>query len=294
MVKLSIVIPYYKTYDLTVKLLDVLIPQITKDVEVILVDDGCNEERLDVYNDVIKIIHTETNRGGASAMNVGVDHAKGTYIAIIDSDDMIDMDYVGILLETIKARREDVIFFDWQDMNTGVIVRHPNNYAIWKAIYRRKILPRFRDGWRYSYDVPFQEDMEKIEHSKYYIDKVLYYYNSNREGNLTQEKEEMRKKGMKQMIKCEVIEKFTLGMDKYSQLNNIERADAEEVGVLFLGDKFETNEDVAKYLSGSNRFNRPFVKILEVRKEELKKEEEKVEKKPTILKPRKKKFTNNK
>ena len=70
---------------------------------------------------------------------------------------------------------------------------------------------------------------------------------------------------------------------------------------LFLGlinikniNKFETNEDVAKYLSGSNRFNRPFVKILEVRKEELKKEEEKVEKKPTILKPRKKKFTNNK
>ena len=41
--KLSICIPYYKTYDLTVKLLERLIPQLTKETEVILCDDGCNQ-----------------------------------------------------------------------------------------------------------------------------------------------------------------------------------------------------------------------------------------------------------
>ena len=101
---------------------------------------------------------------------------------------MITDDYVETLLKAIEERNEDVIYFDWKDMHTGLIVRHPNNYAPWKAIYKADIIPRFRDGWLYSYDVPFQEDLDKLNPSKFYIDKVLYIYNSNREGSLTVEK----------------------------------------------------------------------------------------------------------
>ena len=72
MVKLSITIPYYKTYELTVKLLDVLIPQLTNEVEVFLIDDGCNEKRLDEYKDKINIKHCRTNKGGAFACNEGI------------------------------------------------------------------------------------------------------------------------------------------------------------------------------------------------------------------------------
>lgn len=188
MVKLSITIPYYKTYDLTVKLLDKLIPQLTDEVEVFLTDDGCNEKRLDVYKDKIHIKHNKENKGGAFATNEGIRLAKGKYIALIDSDDMISDDYIDTLLSVIDSHDEDVLFFDWQDMNTGQIVRRPNNYAPWKAVYRKEIMPLFREGWIYSYDVPFQEDLEKINYSRYYIDKVLYYYNSSREGSLTSEK----------------------------------------------------------------------------------------------------------
>lgn len=188
MVKLSITIPYYKTYDLTVKLLDVLTPQLTDEVEVYLVDDGCNEIRLDEYKDKIKIIHLEKNVGGASAMNVAIKKTIGKYIAIIDSDDMITDDYIETLLKNINEHSEDVLFFDWQDMNTGAVVHHPCNYAPWKAIYKKQTMPLFRDGWIYSYDVPFQEDLDKTNYSRYYIDKILYFYNSNRPGNLTLEK----------------------------------------------------------------------------------------------------------
>lgn len=186
--KLSIVISYYKTYELTVKLLDRLIPQLTDDVEVFLTDDGCNEERLDVYKDKIKIEHLKENKGGAYACNVGIKKAKGKYVAIIDSDDLVVDDYVETLLNAINEHSEDVIYFDWQDMNTGTIVRRPKNYAPWKAIYKREIIPLFREGWIYSYDVPFQEDLDKKNYSSCYLDKVLYLYNSNRPGNLTTEK----------------------------------------------------------------------------------------------------------
>ena len=195
MVKLSIIIPYYEAYELTKNLLDVLIPQLTKEVEVFLVDDGCNESRLDEFKDKIDITHLEQNLGGAGATNIGLDKAIGKYIAFIDSDDMITNDYIANLIEAISNHTEDVMFFDWQDMNTGLITRRPTNYAPWKAIYKREITPRFRTGWIYSYDVPFQEDLAKTNYSKCYLDKILYLYNSNREGNLTQKKKEAIARG---------------------------------------------------------------------------------------------------
>ena len=189
MVKLGITIPYYKTYDLTIKLLDKLIPQLTNEVEVFLTDDGCNEKRLDIYKDKIGIKHCKTNKGGAFATNEGIRNTNSKYVALIDSDDMISDDYIETLLKAIDEHNEDVIIFDWEDMNTKEVRHRPCNYAPWKAIYKREIMPMFREGWIYSYDVPFQEDLAKIPHKSCYLDKVLYYYNSNREGNLTLKKQ---------------------------------------------------------------------------------------------------------
>lgn len=195
MVKLSITIAYYNTYELTVKLLEKLIPQLTDEVEVFLVDDGCNETRLDVYEDKINIIHLKENGGGAHADNVGLKKSKGKYLTVIDSDDLITDDYINTLLLAINEHGEDVIVFDWQDLTTGEVVHKPNNYAPWKAIYKKEIIPLFHDGWIYSYDVPFQEELTKKNPSYAYLDKVLYLYNSGRLDNLTHLKAETIKRG---------------------------------------------------------------------------------------------------
>lgn len=42
-IKLSIIIPYYNCYKYFIKLLEVLIPQITEEIEVLIIDDGCHE-----------------------------------------------------------------------------------------------------------------------------------------------------------------------------------------------------------------------------------------------------------
>jgi len=193
--KMSIIIAYYNTYELTEKLLEVLIPQLNNDVEVILCDDGCNETRLDKYKDKINIIHLSENKGGAFASNEAIRHSHGEYIAHIDSDDMITNDYVETLLKAIDEYRTDTIFMDWQDMGNGMIVRRPNNYAPWKAIYKRNIMPLFPEGRRYSYDVPFYDELNSREYTKHYLDKVLYFYNSIRPDNLTHKKAEEMKKG---------------------------------------------------------------------------------------------------
>ena len=186
MVKLSIMIPYFETYELTKRLMDGLQVQLTDETEIILIDDGCNEDRLDVYNKDkrIRVIHQE-NKGTAKTRNLGIDIAKGKYVAFIDCDDMVTMDYVVTLLEAIDKYDTDVINLNWYDMSTHQEIRKPQNYAMWKAIYRRENMPKFLEGCEYGHeDVPFQAEIVSGKYEIIYLDKLLYFYNSNREGSL--------------------------------------------------------------------------------------------------------------
>lgn len=185
MVKLSIVIPYYKTYKLTENLLYSLLVQDREDVEIIIIDDGCYETRLDDFTGFnnIKIIHQD-NGGVSVARNKGIELAKGKFIAFIDSDDMVMPDYIEQLLNLINTRNEDVILFNWLDITTNQVIVHPENPAVWKAIYKKDIIPSFDESLRCREDYFFQQDLESKNPSKYYYNRVLYIYNSNREGSL--------------------------------------------------------------------------------------------------------------
>ncbi len=181
---LSIIIPYYNTYDYTIKLLKELNIQYTDDIEVILVDDGCNEVRFDVF-ERFTIIHLDKNYGASYAWNRGIDAAKGSYIAFIDSDDMISMDYVDTLVDAIKNHTEDVIKFAWFDSDRMRLIQNPSNRGIWKAIYKKEICPKFNEAWKERTDIPFDVAWRKTPHTEFYVDKLLYFYHSTREGSIT-------------------------------------------------------------------------------------------------------------
>lgn len=187
MVKLSIIIPHYNTYDLIVKLLKELSIQVNNEVEIIIIDDSC-EKRLDKFKDLATIVHNEKRKGLSYGRNTGIKLAKGKYVAFVDSDDMITNDYIEILLKTINERNEDVIYFNWADFNQNIIVRHPENYAVWKAIYKREFCPLFNEEMWYNEDVDFQAKISTRSHTEYYIDRVLYIYNSGRVGSNMWEK----------------------------------------------------------------------------------------------------------
>ena len=183
--KLSIIIPYYDTYDLTDKLLKELTIQKTDAVEVILVDDGCNETRLDKYNKDINIIHLEKNMGASYAWNIGIKASKGDYIAFIDSDDMITMDYIEQLLYIIATYTEDVITFNWLDLTRNHINTTGKNTGVWKAVYKRSIVPFFRENIYVHTDFGFQADLNRKKPTRNHYDRLLYLYNSNRPGSIT-------------------------------------------------------------------------------------------------------------
>ena len=109
MIRLSIIIPCYNAEPYIYELLDTLTPQITDEVEVILIDDGstkpieCDIEGVTVYR--------QKNGGVSKARNKGIDVARGEIISFIDADDLVSEKYVSYIL----SRADDE--WDYMDLS---------------------------------------------------------------------------------------------------------------------------------------------------------------------------------
>ena len=64
------------------------------------------------------------------------------------------------------------------------------------------------------------------------------------------------------MIRVEVVEKFNF-KDFGKIENSIKRKSIDVKGTLFKGDTFECDEDMVKYLTGSNEQGKNVVKVIE-------------------------------
>lgn len=174
LIKLSIIIPYYDRPKYIKRLLEVLEPQLTNETELIIVDD-CSPIPLDY-----PCIRLNENSGGASIpRNVGLDKAKGKYIAFIDSDDLISNDYISTILEKIKEEW-DYCFISWKTSTNTIIIKDnpPNwNCCVWNCIYKKEIIgnERFNPNLRIAEDYDFNIRVRKGKKAN--IEKVLYYYN---------------------------------------------------------------------------------------------------------------------
>jgi glycosyltransferase involved in cell wall biosynthesis len=90
MPKVSVIIPAFNAERYIQNTLESVFEQTYKDYEVIVVNDGSTDSTqkiLDNYGPRIRVF-TKTNRGPASARNMGIKKASGKYIAFLDADDL--------------------------------------------------------------------------------------------------------------------------------------------------------------------------------------------------------------
>lgn len=86
----SVVIPTYNRAELLRIALDSVFTQTFTDYEVIVVDDGSTDDTQEMvksYAERLQVFRQE-NAGPGAARNLGVAHARGEYIAFLDSDDL--------------------------------------------------------------------------------------------------------------------------------------------------------------------------------------------------------------
>jgi glycosyltransferase involved in cell wall biosynthesis len=192
---LSTIIPYHNTLELTKQLLDVLIPQLTDECELIIVDDDVNTFELDKYVcSNVKVIHHDKNSGCAGKpRNTGLDNSIGDYITFIDSDDLVSNNYIEKIINKIDNSEFDYCLFSWQYngvLRDKIIItdKPPEwNYSVWNCIYKRKTMgnEKFNEEMKVGEDGDFNIRVRKGE--KENIEDILYFYNDNREGSVTHE-----------------------------------------------------------------------------------------------------------
>lgn len=87
--KTSVIIPAYNSASFIHKAIDSALQQTVRPLEIIIVDDGSKDQTCDFlqrYENQIILIR-QNNAGPAAARNVGMEIAKGEYIAFLDADD---------------------------------------------------------------------------------------------------------------------------------------------------------------------------------------------------------------
>ncbi|PSQ95843.1 MAG: glycosyl transferase family 2 [Bacteroidetes bacterium SW_9_63_38] len=85
----SVIIPAYNAAAFLPRAVESVLDQTYSNVEVIVIDDGSTDETpqvMEPYDDPVRYLQKE-NGGAASARNVGIREARGTYIGLLDADD---------------------------------------------------------------------------------------------------------------------------------------------------------------------------------------------------------------
>lgn len=121
----SIIIPVYNTpKEQLAAALDSCINQTYSDIEIIIINDGSNQECLDVLETYAakdkRIILINGDKGGVSqARNKGLESATKKYILFLDSDDLLDVDACQYITENLPDKNT-LLAWDF-DVFTGKI-----------------------------------------------------------------------------------------------------------------------------------------------------------------------------
>ena len=194
MTKLSIIVPVYNVE----KYIRVCVESIFNqglddtDFEVIIVNDGTPYRIMEMIADIlgahqnITVINQE-NQGLSGARNNGIKVAKGEYILMPDSDDLLIENSLKPLLEKALETKVDLVVADFLTMTDKEIeefykeefkqpelqykkvvgeqiyleLLNPLHCYVWRTLYRREFLVKenltFYPGIRYQ-DIPFTHE----------------------------------------------------------------------------------------------------------------------------------------
>lgn len=112
--KISVIVPVYKVEQYIHRCIDSILSQSFTDFELILVNDGSPDNCGKICDEYaqkdsrVRVFH-KPNGGVSSARNLGLDNAKGEWVAFIDSDDYIDVDYLAELISYTQKYETDYV-----------------------------------------------------------------------------------------------------------------------------------------------------------------------------------------
>ena len=220
--KVSIIIPVYGVEKYIERCLDSVINQTLKDIEIIIVNDGSRDNSLKICKiyqekDNRIQIYSKLNEGLGLTRNYGMDRANGRYIAFLDSDDFVDLDFYEKLYNNAIKNDADATFTNYKiyDKSNNIIeeknsnipfeencldskdvlynmLKVPTKYSrkkflgmsVWRSIYRLELLRKNNIKFCserdiISEDIIFNFDFFVKSNKITFIKDTYYYYCEN-------------------------------------------------------------------------------------------------------------------
>lgn len=247
--KISIIVPIYNVEKYLADCMESLINQTYENIEIILIDDGSTDNSPEICDQYCKkdnriiVIHKE-NEGLSAARNLGADKAKGKYIAFIDSDDLVSLDYIDILYENIIKYNSDIAVVKYQRFKSNKDIAEIKNItenkiinlnmieyveralyqnnqtlysvAAWGKLYNTSIFKNIKyPTGKLNEDLAVILELEKYSKRVVCIDSIKYYYRISKNSITTQ------KFNQKKLDIIEILYSLQKEIDKnYPNLKN--------------------------------------------------------------------------
>lgn len=211
MKKVSIVLPTYNRGEMLKKAIESCLNQTYKNLELIIVNDGSNDETENIVMDFqnkdsrIKYISTK-NRGLPAALNTGFRNSVGEYLTWTSDDNIYYPNAIERMVEVLQKQNSPTLVYAEMDFyiedknelkhyNKGVTFRPYLECTIGACfLYSREIYEKIGD---YSEDLRFVEDYDywiRI-YEKFnilFLNEILYRYNLHSETLTIQKKAEVK------------------------------------------------------------------------------------------------------
>lgn len=195
-VEVSVIIPVYNASKYLDACIRSVLNQKNKSFELLLIDDGSTDtsseicDRFAIIDDRIKVIH-KNNGGVSSARNVGLEMAKGKWLAFVDADDTVDEDYLSIperhnnfdiiekgyrVIDKYHNQKHFISKNESFDSLDGITIykRYYRNcqFALWNRLYSKNVVQNIR----FNENLKIGEDMFFFLSLLYRVKK--YYYST--------------------------------------------------------------------------------------------------------------------
>lgn len=107
----SVIIPVYNSSKYLSDVLNDILNQTYKKIQIIIIDDGSKDKSLEIAREYEKKdkriqVYSCKNEGQSKARNIGLSFAEGEFIRFVDSDDRVPVDSIGKMVQAMSLTDE--------------------------------------------------------------------------------------------------------------------------------------------------------------------------------------------
>ena len=118
-IKVSVVIAVYNSEKYLRQTMDSILKQTLREIEVVCVDDGSDDASLQILREYahkdkrVRVLENrEVSDGAGAARNLGISHAVGEYLSVLDADDFFEPDLLEKAYGKAISTQADVVLYD--------------------------------------------------------------------------------------------------------------------------------------------------------------------------------------